>query len=609
MGSLSSTFSSMAASTGSMILGLILKIPELLNGVASLADTITDFPNALFKAFGNLFDSLISLVADFIPNLIQSVVKSIFQSADFITGIVDAFVGLLDTLPDMIIDMLDQLPEAIVKIIVSVISGIGKLVSVIFRFIVKGIPRLIKGIIKAIPDIIFAIFRGVKDGFKSAFGDLDKKISNGFNKAGKKLREDFDKASELFKVSDLGDSRFSDQEDKANKLIEDIKEAMSWLEMKWKEIWNWANTLWKKMWNWADEKWKEIWNFAEEKWKEIWNWLDEKWKGIWNWAVEKWRGMWNWADEKWKGMWTFLSEGLQSLWDKSFGKLSFDGLQQAWDDSFGKLSAAGMKQTLKDLGKALWEGLNPQSLIDKLFPKQGDTRGTVEKILSKAFGSNFDIPVLSFAQGTRNVPGTASVPGDSMINDKILALLSPGESVIPRSKMKDPGVRDIVDNIMSGNLKPMKLAGGLLGQAQTLGGKISDQGKKVVKVISDPKTAIWDKYKDAVMSKAMQSAKKLVENFSFDNGGRVSGDGVAQLHKNEIVLAKPMADDLGNLLKANLKQSQNSGETVINVAFNIKTSDKIDDKFIRDRVWPEFKVLLRRDSLDGKRLIERSGIG
>ena len=687
MGSLSSTFSSMAASTASMIIGLILKIPELLDGVANLVDTITNFPIALFKAFGNVFNSLVRFVANFIPNLIQSVIKSIFQTADFIEGIAEAFVNLVETLPDLLINMLEQLPEAITRIISSLISGAGRAIAAYVKLLLVVIPKIIVEIVKAIPAILRGIRQGFKDGFKDLFGDMDTKISDGFNKAGKKLRENFDKGSEIFKVSDLGDmTLLNQQKDEANKMIKDVKEAMSWLEMKWKEVWNWMDEKWKGTWRWIDEKWKGTWNWIDEKWKGTWlwidekwkgtwnwidekwkgtwlwidekwkgtwnwvdekwkgtwlwidekwkgtwNWVDEKWKGMWSWMDEKWKGTWNWVDEKWKGMWTFLADGLQSLWDKSFGKLSFaglqstwdstfgkmsfDGLKQAWDDSFGQLSAAGFKQTLKDLGSALWDGLNPQSLIDRLFPKQGDTKGTVEKILSKSFGSNFDIPVISFAQGTKSVPGTANVPGDSMINDKILALLSPGESVIPRSKMRDPAVRDMVDRIMSGNLQPMKLAGGMLGKIQRGATNIKksisvDSAKKVVKVIIDPKTALWDTYKDAVMSQAMRSAKKLVENFSFDEGGKVSSDGIAKLHKNEIVLARPMADDLGNLLKANLKQSKNSGGgTVINVAFNIKTSDKIDDKFIRDKVWPEFKVLLRRDSLDGKRLIERSGIG
>lgn len=47
------------------------------------------------------------------------------------------------------------------------------------------------------------------------------------------------------------------------------------------------------------------------------------------------------------------------------------------------------------------------------------------------------------------VPGTAEVPGDSPKNDKVHALLSPGEIVIPRSAAQDPTkAKAFIDHIM-----------------------------------------------------------------------------------------------------------------------------------------------------------------
>jgi hypothetical protein len=59
MSDASAMFADMAASTSAMILGVILKIPELLDSLTSLVDRITDFPKVLYDAFQGLFDGLI----------------------------------------------------------------------------------------------------------------------------------------------------------------------------------------------------------------------------------------------------------------------------------------------------------------------------------------------------------------------------------------------------------------------------------------------------------------------------------------------------------------------------------------------------------------------
>lgn len=61
------------------------------------------------------------------------------------------------------------------------------------------------------------------------------------------------------------------------------------------------------------------------------------------------------------------------------------------------------------------------------------------------------------------IAGVAAVAGDSEINDKILALLSPGEAVIPRSKMADPHIRALIQAILSNGLKiPQFAIGGMV---------------------------------------------------------------------------------------------------------------------------------------------------
>jgi hypothetical protein len=53
------------------------------------------------------------------------------------------------------------------------------------------------------------------------------------------------------------------------------------------------------------------------------------------------------------------------------------------------------------------------------------------------------IPATAFLRGGQ-VPGQAQVAGDNPVNDTVPARLSPGEYVIPRTVMANPGVRNLV---------------------------------------------------------------------------------------------------------------------------------------------------------------------
>jgi hypothetical protein len=72
---------------------------------------------------------------------------------------------------------------------------------------------------------------------------------------------------------------------------------------------------------------------------------------------------------------------------------------------------------------------------------------TMPSYLNKAHGGEIDQPKKKFidhilegdkfAYGNK-VPGKAEVKGDDLKNDKVPAMLSPGEIVVPRSKASDP---------------------------------------------------------------------------------------------------------------------------------------------------------------------------
>lgn len=63
-------------------------------------------------------------------------------------------------------------------------------------------------------------------------------------------------------------------------------------------------------------------------------------------------------------------------------------------------------------------------------------------------GNNMTVHPYAYSQGG-HVPGKAQVSGDSSKNDNVVAMLSPGEIVIPRSAAKNPKLaKEFIDQIM-----------------------------------------------------------------------------------------------------------------------------------------------------------------
>ena len=108
----------------------------------------------------------------------------------------------------------------------------------------------------------------------------------------------------------------------------------------------------------------------------------------------------------------------------------------------------GLQGVYGDIGRqALGQyGYAQQALSEQQKANQGTTNAIVGGTMQGlgALGGKL------FAAEGGVVPGEAEVPGDSYSNDKVPAMLSPGEIVIPRSKANDPDkAKEFVDKIMT----------------------------------------------------------------------------------------------------------------------------------------------------------------
>jgi len=299
-----------------------------------------------------------------------------------------------------------------------------------------------------------------------------------------------------------------------------------------------------------------------------------------------------------------------SIWDAL--KKGFDGATKMFT-SIGTSIWDSLKDGLSGIGtifKDALDKINPANILAKAFKIDMGGKGTVENALG------IDIPFTSFAGGGM-VPGQAMVPGNSLLNDRVVALLSPGEAVIPRELMGNPAIKNLIDLILSGSLKPPRYAYGvndLKKDAKKKGGQLSDAAKasglEDALAGLDPQ-AMWKKAKEEAMKVVMRS---FAAN-KFHGGGLVprygfGGEVPAMLQPGEFVMNRGAVSSLG----AQAMHSMNSGRTAapgatnIDLRIDIKTTEPIDDSFFRNRLMPKIKDELKRASLDGAFIVSAAGV-
>jgi phage-related protein len=308
-------------------------------------------------------------------------------------------------------------------------------------------------------------------------------------------------------------------------------------------------------------------------------------------------------------------QDLVSIYLEIGGKI-FEGLKTAltglWDFFMGLGGAIweGLKKGLSGLGKLVGDALdaiNPANLFGKMFnTDSAKGQGDVEKKLG------IDIPFLNFAKGGL-IPGQASVPGDSKMNDRIVALLSAGEAVIPRSKMNDPTIAALVQAILDGDIKPSGYAYGAKDLGKDLRGARDTLGNQAENL--DPSqllAKLWDQMKGTVYGKVLDMFWKMLEANKFHEGGLVggSGDVPTMLKGGEFVINKSAAASLGmnNLSSLNKGQAPANNTQNIEIKLTINSTQQIDETFIKNKLMPTIKDQLRRSSADGQTIVYANGV-
>lgn len=491
----------------------ILKaLPGLIQRVL---DRLPEFIEALADGLVALFDRIPHLVArilDALPGLIAKlmaelprIVLSLFQSVGLIIG------QVIKALPGMFVEILEYADEFAAALVEGVIAGAGDIVVALVDFFIGGgLEKIVAAILRAIPRIAGALVSGFLKGIQRAMGsifggiqlpeeltELPNQFAEGVQKLASRTTEE---ASKLFKVLDLeAEARGLEQ---ANKIQDILNQGILAFEIKFKGLIDWLLEAWRKIVEWV----KGVFEWVINGIKNVFQWVVDNVltplanviRTAFQWVIDNViNPLINGITNAWKAIkkdildpllnglkdvFSYLKTKVLDPFMTAFGTVInflkdkvFDPFMTAFSkaldpDNFVKIGDKiwqGLKKGLETVGTVIQNALNvinPANLFSKMFQMDYQGQGLVERTLG------IDIPFANFAKGGM-VPGQAVVNGDSLLNDRVLALLSPGEAVIPRSKMDDPRVNSIVNAILRGELMPSNFAkGGLAGTLQSIGG-------------------------------------------------------------------------------------------------------------------------------------------
>lgn len=599
--------------------GLIDFIPKILNSVANVFNSLADLPLKILDGVKNLMGSLVKVVADLIPNLFQSVPEIVFSILDTLFAKLPAvFANLIKSLPDLVLKLINRIPELVSTLIENIVGHAPDITIAITTSLIGNIPKIVVALARASAITIpKAIIKGIMDGLKQIAETIKSMFGGGlFGKKKQKLEfdtksltESMKKAaaaltgesSKLFKVMDLtgGDTTAAEK----------TKENISAIEAAGGRARDWLMQAWDKV----------MAGFGS-----LMTWFGEVWhvflaavQSVFSGIIQMFRDVFNAA----KDIFNLVIAGLTGVMD-AIGEVGKRIAQGVTDG----LAAAGT--FFGDLGAQIWQGLwnglqglpafftnmftslNIGNLFEKMFAVNYAGRGPVEKALG------VDIPFLNFAKGGV-VPGNAMVAGDSLTNDRVLALVSPDEAIIPRTKMANPFLGGLVRGVLDGTITPPKFAlGGIVGQvqgaAQSAGGAIASAGQQAMEFLSklDP-TQLWAMVKDRVLKEMIPAM--LAQN-KFHDGGIIGGAGDVPIlgQAGEFVMQRSAVSGIGSgtLAQMNKTGSTTQGNTsnVYNIDIKVDAKTAPDEKFIRGTMVPIIKEELRRASLDGQRVLFQQGI-
>lgn len=129
---------------------IVALLPRLVQGVTSLISQLANYiPDVLGKLLPALIQGAVELINQIVASLPDLIGIIIDQLPLILDGIMQIFVGIVQALPALITTITQALPEIILIIVQTLVSNLPALI--------QGIVQLIVGITQALPEIIVAL--------------------------------------------------------------------------------------------------------------------------------------------------------------------------------------------------------------------------------------------------------------------------------------------------------------------------------------------------------------------------------------------------------------------------------------------------------------------
>lgn len=635
-------------------------IPNMINMIPALLEKFIAFFANLPDVFAGLLEKLPDMLTgllDRLPDLVEQFVEKLVQmSPKIIVSLINFLIKKAPYIArELALAMAIEIPAAIINGILDAIKSLPKIFKDLGKSVIPKPAEIAKSFGLALKTVgknltgvgskLFAVM-DLEEGAKTQaenLADFAKTVEDSINSQIEKIF----KASEKLPKGLIDAWRWI-----YDNLIAPIAKLLkdTWMFIYDNLLLPFINIL-KLAWDFVIKLFLNAWELVKVIWQSLVNILQSTWSNMmvalqaaWNIVKTIWDSMMNILSSIWdmvKNIWQNLMDLFQgkiSIFEAVFkiGSAILNQVATVFHSVFNNagyifenaakifLSVFAQVRTIFDslvsIGSKIWDHLkssfsgigaiiqnalnaiNPMGIFSKIFAIPANafgSKGTIEKALG------IDMPFMSFARGGK-VPGQSSVGGDSMINDKILALLSPGEIVIPRSVLEDPLNRKIIENLMANGKVPKFAKGGVIGSAMK---SLGDAASPIVDAISDVVPSFDPKgFWNEVGNKLGQAVMKIFESNKFKDGGQVP----AILHSGEFVLNRGAVDRVGTGFLENLNSGNmnNRPSPVINntITLTINTTQPIDENFVKNKIYPLVKEQIKRASIDGQTLVYAPGV-
>lgn len=306
------------------VIGLVLKAPDLIAGLASFLKSLETFPTRLADAFislvtnfGSLISNLATNISSAIPKIVDSVISLVVvEGPKLIGSLLGAFLSLVSSL-------IEKLPDIVTAFITYFLLNVPKIAIGLLKAVIIGIPKIIIALAKALPALIPAILTGLKEAFLGLKSEVEGLFGDGIKSGLQQSMQGFTAlgsgvASQLFSVADIAAE--AGAEKKAEELGNSIRQAAKDAVGIFDRIWNALKRIWSEyIFPFFDtfiiQPLLAVWEFAKVAFQAIIKAFEFLWevaKVVFNFIIKSFETVFDFAKVIFKEIW----QGLSFVWSE-----------------------------------------------------------------------------------------------------------------------------------------------------------------------------------------------------------------------------------------------------------------------------------------------------